>query len=56
MKRLKKILVILLVINSILICQISFALDNALEKSTLRSAWHIDTNLKQTFRRMEIGN
>ena len=49
MKRLKKILVILLVINSILICQISFALDNALEKSTLRSAWHIDTNLKQTF-------
>ena len=49
MKRLKKILVILLVINSILICQISFALDNVLEKSTLRSAWHIDTNLKQTF-------
>ena len=33
MKRLKKILVILLVINSILICQISFALDNALENS-----------------------
>ena len=49
MKKFKKILAILLIINCVLINHISFALDNILERSTQRSAWHIDTNLKQTF-------
>ncbi len=49
MKKSKKILAILLIINSVLINHISFALDNILERATQRSAWHIDTNLKQTF-------